>query len=134
MNVPLTVSLRLLAFSPVGVAVFLAGCGSAQDRARNQQLESIAQAYHRFLADNGHPPAALEDIAELLPEENRADTYQAIAGGSIIVRWRQDPRSRDPARTVLAYPLAASRDGGPVLMLDRSIVSMTPQQLQEALR
>jgi hypothetical protein len=127
-------SLRARAASPIWLAVLLAGCGSAQDRARNQQLESIAQAYHRFLAEKGHPPAALEDIAELLPEENKADTYQAIAGGSIIVRWRQDHRSREGARTVLAYPLAASRDGGPVLMLDRSIVSMTPQQLQEALR
>ena len=119
-------------------AISLAGCAGSKEaqqaQVKSQALRSIGQAYHRFLKEKEYAPNNLEDIAELLPEDNKAEAYQAVSGGTIIVRWKLDPKTKDPAKTVLAYPLSARTAGGEVLKLDQSIVRMSAQELQDALQ
>ena len=91
-------------------------------------LKQIGLYYLNF-ATTGRSPSRLENLADLKRDLPRV--YQAIQDGVYVVYWNA-PTTGAASQTVLAYVHDVPTRGGVVLLLDSSVVNMTPQEFQAA--
>jgi hypothetical protein len=85
----------------------------------------------------GAVPRSLKDFNRLGEASSRG-AYGAIRDGEVVVRWQATLPDTDvePSSTtsdeVLAYWKSVPEEGGPVLMLDRSVRKMTAEEFKAA--
>jgi len=94
-------------------------------------LEEVADLYRAATSLGKRPPGSMNDLSR-----NR-DTfllgYRALEKGEIVVYWGVTMTPGDkPTEEVLAYKSDVPAVGGPVLLANGTIQTMTPAQFQAA--
>jgi hypothetical protein len=124
------------------VVVAIAGCAGSADtpltieKLNDVKLRDVGDLYRIHQITNKKPPKSLKDFMAL---GNATPTaFEAIRSGEIIVRYgatlpdtEEEPKTTG-ATEVLAYQKEVPTQGGPVLMLDRSIRKMTAEEFKAA--
>lgn len=94
-------------------------------------LEEVGELYRSAGARNKKPPASMKDL------ERSRDTfllgYNAIQDGEVIVYWGVSVTSGDEATDeILAYKSDVPTKGGPVLLKNGTIKTMTADEFKAA--
>lgn len=125
------------------LALAVAGCGAPSSQPITQEtlptysLADVGELYRLYSFDKKKPPAKL---ADLLPFEsiNPAGLH-AVESGDVVVRFgaslidtQEGPSTHDPADEILAYAKAVPESGGPVLLMNRTIRTMTADEFKSA--
>jgi hypothetical protein len=132
---------RLLAwFVCLGFAA--AGCGGpasqppTQAEMKQTALSDVGELYRVYMTQKKKPP---EKIADFNSMEMMSPTgLRAVKSGEVIVFFKaelpdlgEEP-GKGPGDVVLAYEKNVPTEGGQVLMLNRSIKTMTPEEFKTA--
>jgi hypothetical protein len=131
----------------VGVFAFVAvlgGCGMgmqqgpvAANAMQETKLREVGALYRLHQVMLKKAPQSLKDFNRLGDASSRG-AYGAIRSGEVVVRWQATLPDTDvePSSTtsdeVLAYWKTVPDEGGPVLMLDRSVRKMTTEEFKAA--
>jgi len=123
----------------------LGGCGGASPQQVQQQesmeaigLRSLGNAYRTISVANGRPPKGMAEV-----EQAAAADPAGLAGinaSNVVVVWGATlpDLSEEPGKVksdkVLAYEKKVPEQGGYVLMLDRTVRPMTPEEFKAAPR
>jgi hypothetical protein len=126
---PLTCLLAL------ALAVLPAGC-ERRDQRGAEELKAIGHAYHKFLGRHGRGPREPEQLKELLGDNS--GVYRGLKGGRYELVWYV--RSSDLINQgrfsmedrVLGWGKDVPDKGGPVLLRDFSVKTMTAQEFKKA--
>jgi hypothetical protein len=123
------------------LALFAAGCSGTNppltpnDNAQSN-LTQIGELCRFYQFGKSKPPAKLEDLATL--KTQGANGYEALRSGAVILRFgatlpdlSEDP-GQSPSEEVLAYLKEVPESGGKVLLLNRTIKTMTPEEFKAA--
>lgn len=127
----------------LGFGLVMAGCDGGQSGApiteENRDefaLNDVAEIYRVYTFNKKKPPAKLADLRPF--EQMSPLGLKAIEDGSVIVRFGavmnhvDEGLSTDPDDEVLAYAKEVPQQGGPVLMLNRRVKTMTAEEFQNA--
>ena len=118
------------------------GCGpgagsSATPEAGNvEALEQIGEAYRSYILAKRKPPHEVGDLMSLRMALPAGTT--ALKNGAVVVLWDAkmsdlaEEGSKDSPDVVLAYEKDAPTQGGKVLMLNRTVKSMTADEFKAA--
>ncbi len=117
------------------------GCGPSNtpitvDQEKHERLDQVGELYRLYTFEKKQPPASISDFA---PQQAVAPmAYEALKSGEIVVYMGAKMTALEegpPSGTsdeVLAYEKQVPESGGEVLMLDRSIKKMTPDEFKSA--
>lgn len=135
-------SARFLASLLLSLGVFVGlGCGSndgpvTQEVAIESRLGEVGELYRLYTAQQKKAPKSVADARTM---ENAVPSgLTPIVSGEVVVYWGaeltglgEEP-SGPESDTVLAYEKDVPTKGGQVLMLDRRIQTMTPEEFAAA--
>ncbi len=133
--------LRASLLSMVSFTLVFSGCqqattsqsgGSQTNHAlASRQLSALGQAYHSYHLSNKKGPANWDEAIS----SGDSAALTALRDDGCLVAW--GVRFRDAtigvANFVLAYPPSTLEDGGPVLMLDGTVLQAKPEPLKKML-
>ena len=133
---------RLMMAMSLGLCSFsLVGCGSRQpvatpESATLSKLNDVAELYRVYSITNKKPPKTKAEAAKM---ENAVPSgLTPINTGDIIVLWGGELTDLNEEPTgpksdkILAYEKDVPAKGGKVLLLDRNIKTMTPEEFAAA--
>jgi hypothetical protein len=133
---------RLMMAISLGICSFsLVGCGSRQpvatpESATLSKLNDVAELYRVYSITNKKPPKSKSEAAKM---ENAVPSgLTPINTGDIIVLWGGELTDLNEEPTgpksdkILAYEKDVPSKGGKVLLLDRNIKTMTPEEFAAA--
>ena len=133
---------RLMMALSLGLCSFsLVGCGSRQpvatpESATLSKLNDVAELYRVYSITNKKPPKTKAEAAKM---ENAVPSgLTPINTGDIIVLWGGELTDLNEEPTgpksdkILAYEKDVPAKGGKVLLLDRNIKTMTPEEFAAA--
>ena len=126
----------------LGLCLAVAGCGGpggrpmTQDDATTLALNDVGELYRLYTAEKQKPPTK---TADFLPMERMSPTgVRAVETGDVIVRFGaslpdtgEEP-GQGPGDEVLAFQKDVPASGGRVMMVDRTIRTMTPEEFKAA--
>jgi hypothetical protein len=125
------------------VALLLAaGCGDSGNRPMTKDdvvdltLSDVGEVYRMYTVDKKKPPAKTADITPL--ERVNPTGVHAIESGDVVVRFGAalpdtgEMPGQGPDDEVLAYMKDVPESGGKVLMLNRTVRTMTPEEFKSA--
>src|SRR4051812_15423152 len=130
------------AMSVVALSLILAvGCGGGGPANspvvfENKALSEIGHIYRPYTQGHKKPPQSLRDFEPY--REGTPNGIGAAARGELVVLWGaqlndlSDEGTNDSPDEVLAYFKDVPEKGGLVLMKNRKIKSMTPEEFQAA--
>lgn len=133
---------RAILLSFLGCLTFLAaGCGAGNEplseaTIHEMKLRDVGDLYRVHQINRKTPPKSLKDFA---PFGNvTPSAYESIRSGDVVVRWgatlpdtEEEPSTRS-SDEVLAYFKEVPQQGGSVLMLDRSLRTLTADEFKTA--
>lgn len=122
----------------------VAGCGGSSnavptgDRAAELDLDQVAQMLREYQLNHGGPPKTLKQL-RANPGGSLGGFELVESGDIIVVLGAKLPDTKEepgasPGEEVLAYGKDVPTQGGPVLLLNRTIRTMTPEEFQAAPR
>ncbi len=130
----------VLAMLALGAVV---GCGSPTPTSQGSggsmetaSLNELAEAYRVFSIAKKKPPQNIGELSTV--EAFGGNGMDAVKKGEIIVLWGSklpdlgEEPAKVPSPQVLAYWKDVPDKGGFVLLLDRTVVSMTPEEFKAA--
>ncbi len=117
------------------------GCGSpsqqvTQDSIESQMLMNLAENYRQYSIARKRPPRNLADLGAI--QGVGGTEAEEVRMGNIVVQWgaKLPDISEEPGLVsspeILAYWKDVPEMGGHVLMLDRTIKEMTPEEFKAA--
>ncbi len=117
------------------------GCGGSERPGTKEDMlrtsiNDVGDIYRTFVVMNKKPPKTLKDLASL--EGMSPAGVVAVKSGEVIVRFGANLPDTDPepgkssSDEVLAYEKQVPEGGGKVLMLDRTIRTMTADEFKAA--
>ena len=124
-----------------GLALVAPGCGGAgggptKEQAQEGNLRGVGELCRHYQTAKQKPPAKLTDLASLSSVE--ANAYSELASGKIVLLYgaslpnlNEEP-GEGPDDEVLAYAAEVPQDGGKVLMLNRTVKTMTADEFKAA--
>ena len=133
---------RLMMSLSLGLCSFsLVGCGSRQpvatpESATLSKLNDVAELYRVYSITNKKPPKSKAEAAKM--ENAVPSDLTPINTGDIIVLWGGELTDLNEEPTgpksdkILAYEKDVPAKGGKVLLLDRNIKTMTPEEFAAA--
>jgi hypothetical protein len=133
---------RGILLSFLGWLTFLtAGCGAGneplpQATINDVKLRDVGELYRVHQINRKVPPKSLKDFAAF--GNVTPSAYEAIRGGDVVVRWgatlpdTDEEPSTHSSDEVLAYLKEVPQQGGSVLMLDRSMRTLTADEFKGA--
>jgi hypothetical protein len=136
------ISKSIYATGVVAVSLVLAvGCGGGYPTNspavfENNALSEIGEIYRLYTEMNKKPPQSLRDFAPF--REGTPNGIGAAARGEVVVLWGAklndltEEGTNDSPDEVLAYLKEVPEKGGLVLMKNRKIKSMTPEEFKAA--
>ncbi len=123
-------------------ASMMFGCGHSQEQANMEQsmeavgLQSLGEAYRTISVVSKRPPKKMQEI-----EQASAASPSGLSGidaSNMVIFWgaelsdlSEEP-GKVPSDKILAYDKKVSEQGGYVLMLDRTVKKMTPEEFKAA--
>jgi hypothetical protein len=99
-------------------------------------LTQIGELCRYYQAGKSKPPTKLDDFATL--KTQGANGYEALRTGAVILRFGatlpdlSEDAGQSPSEEVLAYVKEVPESGGKVLLLNRTIKTMTPAEFKAA--
>jgi hypothetical protein len=123
------------------LALLAAGCGGSNqrftaDQAAEYNLIQVGELYRHHQALKNRPPAKLADLNGV--RVIGANAYEAVRSGKIVLRYGatlpdtgEEP-GQTPSDEVLAYEKQVPVNGGKVLMLNRTVRTMTAEEFNAA--
>jgi hypothetical protein len=129
---------RIIAVAALAVAA--AGCGSEApevgvDQIQGQMLQSLGESYRMYSIARKQPPRKIADLSAIPSGGTELDE---VRKGEIVVQWgaKLPDTNEEPGLAkspeVLAYWKHVPEKGGQVLMLDRTVKEMTPDEFRAA--
>jgi hypothetical protein len=125
-----------------GVVLAAAGCGgpanppASPEEMKQTALSDVGELYRMYVTMKQKPPQKLTDFT---PMEKMSPTgYQAVRSGDVVVRYGATlpDTGEEPGKVssdeVLAYEKAVPESGGQVLMLNRTVRTMTADEFKAA--
>lgn len=124
------------------LALAIAGCGGPANKPMTAadmevtKLNDVAELYRIHQVTKSKPPMKVTDLAPFEP--NSPMGMMAIRSDEIVVRLgatlpdTSEGGGTGPADEVLAYEAKVPESGGQVLMLNRTIKTMTPEEFKAA--
>ena len=126
----------------LGLCLAAAGCGGPAVQPKTKEgatqiaLSDVGELYRLYTAEKQKPPTKTDDF---LPMERMNPTgVRAVETGDVIVRFGanlpdtgEEP-GKGPGDEVLAYEKDVPTAGGHVMMLNRTIRTMTPEEFRAA--
>ena len=126
----------------LGLCLAVAGCGGpggrpmTQDDATTLALNDVGELYRLYTAEKRKPPTR---TADFLPMQRMSPMgLRAIETADVIVRFGaslpdtgEEP-GQGPGDEVLAFQKDVPASGGRVMMVDRTIRTMTPEDFKTA--
>jgi len=118
------------------------GCGgnvdqpATKDEMRQTALADVGELYRMYVVTKKKTPRKVADFAPL--ERMSPAGFLAVRGGDIVVRFEatlpdtQMEPGKSSSDEVLAYEKSVPGTGGQVLMLNRTIRAMTPDEFKAA--
>jgi hypothetical protein len=117
------------------------GCGGSSHPVTREDmldtsLNDIGNIYRAFVVSHHKPPKTLKDLATM--ERMSPAGVLAARSGKVVVRFGAELPDTDPepgrssSDQVLAYETQVPESGGKVLMLDRTIRTMTAEEFKAA--
>jgi hypothetical protein len=107
-----------------------------KDDATMAALGDVGELYRLYTAEKKKPPTRLADLRPMARMSPMG--VRAVETGDVIVRLGarlpdtgEEP-GQGPGDEVLAYPKDVPASGGPVMMLNRTIRTMTPDEFKAA--
>ncbi len=131
--------------SIVGVlclGLLAAGCGGPTNQPLTKEgegalaLNDVGELYRVYTAQKKKPPAKLADFVPM--EAMSPMGLRAIESGAVVVRFgatmtdTEEGPGKSSSDEVLAYENDVPNAGGQVLMLDRTLGTMTPEEFKAA--
>jgi hypothetical protein len=117
------------------VPILVVGCSKSGNDANvsqeETQLKGIHEIYMMYVKKNQAPPKQFSDINQPAYSEIYSGAFNGIKDGNYIVVWGV---SGTDGGTVLAYPKDAPEKGGPVVMADGKVKTMTADELKAAIK
>ncbi|HEV3167239.1 MAG TPA: hypothetical protein VGZ22_24735 [Isosphaeraceae bacterium] len=119
-----------------------AGCSGADnhpvtaDEMQLTALSDVAELYRLYIAQNKKPPANVADFNSM--EMMSPTGLHALKSGEVIVFLKADlpdlgeETGKGPGDVVLAYEKNVPQEGGKVLMLNRTVKTMTAEEFKSA--
>ena len=134
------VSFRSVILTAV-VSVSAMGCGGEKAplstaEINDRSIKQVGQIYANFTKDAHKPPVGVKDFkryAQMAP-----GAYNAVNSGDVDVIWGvkledlSEEGSKDSADEVLAYEKQVPKEGGLVLMKNRTVRKMTADEFKAA--
>jgi hypothetical protein len=134
---------RMLGYSlSVALTLCTAGCGSdapkpaAPDAQQRIALNDVGELYRIYQLRTKKPPRSPKDLEA--SEMGGPNGMAAIRNSDVIVQWGatlpdlgEEPGAGS-SKEVLAYEKKVPEQGGLVLMLDRTVKTMTPEEFKAA--
>jgi hypothetical protein len=127
----------VLASLPAGFGL---GCGGPSNTPRaveNVELREVADLYRLYIDEYKKPPRRWQDLARY--EQGMPLGFNGVKDGRIAVRWgvglsdtKGEVSEADSPDEVLAYEAKVPTAGGAVLMKDRTVREMTPEEFKAA--
>jgi hypothetical protein len=126
------------------LALLSAGCGGGSNPPRTPEnvardnLTQVGELCRNYQFARKKPPLKLSDLST--SRSMAGNGYHALETGDIILLYNamlpdldEDPGHADTSE-ILAYGKDVPTGGGPVLLLNRTIKSMTPEEFKAAPR
>lgn len=125
------------------LAALAVGCDGASDgppnpdRGEELRLEQVGEALRNYQLATGKAPKAIKELRASPGDSGGADL---VLSGSIVVVWgvllpdTKEEGGASPAEEVLAYGKDVPTQGGPVLLLNRTVRRMTADEFKAAPR
>jgi len=113
--------------------VVVVGCGSSGSTNRDEkELQEIGLAYQKYQAEYKKPPPTPLDLALYLPEPTTKKLMEGkyIVLSNISVTDVVEGKVPKANRTVLAYEKDAPDKGGPVLMMNMTVLNVSAEQFK----
>jgi hypothetical protein len=137
----MSLEVRRAVVMALALAPALAGCSRQAPLTRVElddiKLREVGELYRLHQVMVGKVPRSLKDF-NAIGAADSPTAYGAIRSGDVVVRWdvtlpdtEPEPTSL-PSDLVLAYLKAVPENGGPVLMVDRRVRRMTPEEFRAA--
>jgi hypothetical protein len=110
--------------------------GTVEEQADLRALEDLGENYRQYSIAKNQPPQKIEDLSAI--EAMNGVGVAAVRDGNIVVQWGATllDLGEEPGKVsspeVLAYVKAVPEQGGPVLMLDRTIKKMSAEEFKAA--
>ena len=126
---------RSLVLGLVGLVSAVVGCGGGGAGAGSgpagptpQVMAEVAELLGAYSGSNKNPPTKAADFIRY--EAMASDAVRFIQNGDIVYAWGNAIKPGSTA--VLAYPKDAAEKGGPVLLQDGTVKSMTAAEFATA--
>lgn len=117
------------------------GCGgsstpitSAQEQ--ENSLQHVGEMVRNFQMSKNKPPTKFSDFTSVRAVAGNG--FEAVRSGMVVLRYgamlsdtKEEP-GQTPSDELLAYESQVPEKGGRVLMLDRTIKTMTPEEFKVA--
>jgi hypothetical protein len=115
------------------VSFSAAGCSKPPPDAdpEKAELNDLYDLYLTYLKQNQRPPKQLSDLNKPQYETISPGAIRGLREGKYVFVWGVNDKS---SGTVLAYTKGAPAQGGPVLMADGTIKTMSADELTAALK
>ncbi|WZO98119.1 hypothetical protein EP7_005174 [Isosphaeraceae bacterium EP7] len=120
----------------------LPGCGGptaaalSVDHAEEVKLQQVGEMLREYQISLGKPPKSIKQL--VLNSGGSLGGFELVKSGDVVVNWgaalpdtKEEPGA-SPAQEVLAYGKSVPERGGPVLLLNRSVIRMTPEEFKAA--
>ncbi len=131
---PLQFSIRALLIFIAVVAAILGLVVSARNQARVQEtrniLKTVGLAYHHCVSETGSPPAKIADM-NWCGCGAGALAAKVIKDGLVVVVWNANVRTSENSKHVLGYATSVPTAGGPVLMADGTVKTVTVDEFHQ---
>lgn len=123
-----------------GLIALASGCGGTQVGSSQQgdrlALNEVAEVYRLYSADHQGPPQKFKDLESLRPAGPKG--VESLRSGDVVLLYgaAMPDLTEGPASTssdkILAYDKKVPESGGDVLLLDRTIKSMSAEEFKSA--
>jgi hypothetical protein len=123
------------------LALLAAGCGGSNrpptpDETEEGALGQVGNLLLYYQSAKNKPPEKLADLASV--KQMGTNGYEAIRDGQIVLRYgaslpdtKEEPGGA-PSDEVVAYQSQVPESGGKVLLLNRTVKTMTADQFKSA--
>jgi hypothetical protein len=124
------------------LAPALAGCGGPENRPVTQEemqqtaLNDVGELYRMYITEHKKPPQKVGDFNSM--EMMSPTGLRALKTGEVVAYLKADlpdlgeEPGKGPGDTVLAYEKDVPQSGGKVLMLNRTVKTMTAEEFKSA--